>query len=58
MSPQFQQGFYDAVATYVRSRDAKAFRSTLDRGDAASGAGQVGAGSASSVPVEAGDHPW
>jgi glucose/mannose transport system substrate-binding protein len=29
MSPQFQQGFYDAVATYVRSRDAKAFRTTL-----------------------------
>lgn len=27
--PQFQQGFYDAVATYVRSRDAKAFRTTL-----------------------------
>lgn len=29
MSPQFQQGFYDAVATYVRSRDTKAFRDTL-----------------------------
>jgi glucose/mannose transport system substrate-binding protein len=29
MRPQFQQGFYDAVATYVRSRDAKAFRATL-----------------------------
>jgi glucose/mannose transport system substrate-binding protein len=29
VSPQFQQGFYDAVATYVRSRDAKAFRGTL-----------------------------
>jgi glucose/mannose transport system substrate-binding protein len=29
MGPQFQQGFYDAVATYVRSRDAKAFRTTL-----------------------------
>jgi glucose/mannose transport system substrate-binding protein len=28
-SPQFQQGFYDAVATYVRSRDADAFRNTL-----------------------------
>jgi glucose/mannose transport system substrate-binding protein len=27
--PQLQQGFYDAVATYVRSRDAKAFRTTL-----------------------------
>jgi len=27
--PQFQQGFYDAVATYVRSRDAKTFRTTL-----------------------------
>lgn len=29
MSPQFQLGFYDAVATYVRSRDAKAFTNTL-----------------------------
>lgn len=29
MHPQFQQGFYDAVATYVRSRDAKAFHTTL-----------------------------
>ena len=29
MRPQFQQGFYDAVATYVRSRDPKAFRTTL-----------------------------
>jgi glucose/mannose transport system substrate-binding protein len=29
MRPQFQQGFYDAVGTYVRSRDAKAFRTTL-----------------------------
>ncbi len=29
MSPEFQQGFYDAVETYVRSRDAKAFRTTL-----------------------------
>jgi glucose/mannose transport system substrate-binding protein len=29
MSPQFQQGFYDAVDTYVRSRDANAFRTTL-----------------------------
>jgi glucose/mannose transport system substrate-binding protein len=29
MRPQFQQGFYDAVATYVRSRDAEAFRTTL-----------------------------
>lgn len=28
-SPQFQQGFYDAVQTYVRSRDARAFRNTL-----------------------------
>jgi glucose/mannose transport system substrate-binding protein len=27
--PRFQQGFYDAVATYVRSRDAEAFRTTL-----------------------------
>jgi glucose/mannose transport system substrate-binding protein len=29
MSPQFQQGFYDAVETYVRSRDARAFSNTL-----------------------------
>ena len=29
MPPRFQQGFYDAVATYVRSRDVKAFRTTL-----------------------------
>jgi glucose/mannose transport system substrate-binding protein len=28
-SPRFQQGFYDAVATYVRSRDARAFSKTL-----------------------------
>jgi glucose/mannose transport system substrate-binding protein len=27
--PQLQQGFYDAVGTYVRSRDPKAFRATL-----------------------------
>lgn len=27
--PQLQQGFYDAVATYVRTRDADAFSSTL-----------------------------
>jgi glucose/mannose transport system substrate-binding protein len=29
LSPQFQQAFYDAVATYVRSRNANAFRATL-----------------------------
>ena len=29
MSPSFQQGFYDAVNAYVRTRDAKAFSSTL-----------------------------
>lgn len=29
MSPEFQQGFYDAVATYVRSRDDRAFSNTL-----------------------------
>ena len=29
MSPQFQQGFYDAVESYVRSRDARAFSNTL-----------------------------
>ncbi len=29
MSPSFQQGFYSAVNAYVRTRDAKAFSSTL-----------------------------
>ena len=29
MRPQFQQGFYDAVETYVRSRDPRAFSATL-----------------------------
>jgi glucose/mannose transport system substrate-binding protein len=29
MPPRFQQGFYDAVATYVRSHDVTAFRDTL-----------------------------
>jgi glucose/mannose transport system substrate-binding protein len=29
MSPAFQQGFYDAVDAYVRTRDPKAFSSTL-----------------------------
>lgn len=29
MSPTFQQGFYDAVNAYVRTRDAKVFSSTL-----------------------------
>ncbi len=29
MSPQFQQGFYDAVSTFVRSRDVKAFNQPL-----------------------------
>ena len=29
MSPQFQQGFYDAVSTFIRSRDVKAFNQTL-----------------------------
>lgn len=29
MSPQFQQGFYDAVASFVDSRDAGAFSRTL-----------------------------
>jgi glucose/mannose transport system substrate-binding protein len=28
-SPRFQQGFYDAVQTYVRSGDARAFTKTL-----------------------------
>jgi glucose/mannose transport system substrate-binding protein len=29
LNPKVQQGFYDAVGTYVRSRDVKAFRATL-----------------------------
>lgn len=29
MSPSFQQGFYDGVNAYVRTRDAKAFSTTL-----------------------------
>ncbi len=29
MGPRFQAGFYDAVQTYVRSRDAKVFSKTL-----------------------------
>jgi glucose/mannose transport system substrate-binding protein len=29
LNPKVQQGFYDAVGTYVRSRDVKAFRDTL-----------------------------
>ena len=28
-SPRFQQGFYDAVETYVRSRDPRTFSATL-----------------------------
>jgi hypothetical protein len=28
-TPQLQQGFYDAVQIYVRSRDAGAFSKTL-----------------------------
>jgi glucose/mannose transport system substrate-binding protein len=29
MSPDFQSGFYDAVATYVRTRDPGAFADDL-----------------------------
>ena len=29
MSPEFQEGFYDAVSTYVRTRDADAFADDL-----------------------------
>jgi glucose/mannose transport system substrate-binding protein len=29
MSPQFQEGFYDAVSTYVRTRDRDAFADDL-----------------------------
>ena len=31
MSPEFQEGFYDAVSTYVRTRDADAFATAHDR---------------------------
>ena len=30
MSPEFQEGFYEAVATYVRTRDADAFADDLE----------------------------
>ncbi|KUL27777.1 ABC transporter substrate-binding protein [Actinoplanes awajinensis] len=30
MDPQFQEGFYDAVSTYVRTRDPDAFADTLE----------------------------
>jgi glucose/mannose transport system substrate-binding protein len=30
MSPEFQEGFYDAVATYVRTRDPDAFADDLE----------------------------
>ncbi|MEA2223905.1 MAG: glucose/mannose transport system substrate-binding protein [Solirubrobacteraceae bacterium] len=30
MSPEFQEGFYDAVSTYVRTRDANAFADDLE----------------------------
>lgn len=30
MSPQFQEGFYDAVSTYIRTRDADAFADDLE----------------------------
>jgi glucose/mannose transport system substrate-binding protein len=29
MNPAFQEGFYDAVSTYVRTRDADAFADDL-----------------------------
>ena len=29
MSPAFQEGFYDAVSTYVRTRDRDAFADDL-----------------------------
>ena len=30
MSPEFQEGFYDAVFTYVRTRNADAFADDLE----------------------------
>jgi glucose/mannose transport system substrate-binding protein len=30
MSPEFQEGFYDAVSTYVRTRDTDAFADDLE----------------------------
>jgi len=32
MSPEFQEGFYDAVSTYVRTRNADAFADDLEEG--------------------------
>lgn len=30
MSPQFQEGFYDAVSTYVRTRNTDSFADDLE----------------------------
>jgi glucose/mannose transport system substrate-binding protein len=30
MSPEFEEGFYEAVSTYVRTRDADAFADDLE----------------------------
>ncbi len=30
MSPEFQEGFYEAVSTYVRTRNADAFADDLE----------------------------
>ena len=30
MSPEFQEGFYDAVSTYVRTRNPDAFATDLE----------------------------
>ena len=30
MSPEFQEGFYDAVSTYVRTRNTDAFADDLE----------------------------
>jgi len=30
MSPEFQEGFYDAVSTYIRTRDPDSFAADLE----------------------------
>ena len=45
MSPQFQQGFYDAVSTFVRNRHVRVLQSDpAERGHRATGAGTLSPG--------------
>jgi glucose/mannose transport system substrate-binding protein len=38
MTPQFQEGFYDAVTTYVRTRSTDAFAADFEAAVSAGGA--------------------